>query len=76
MEFPQLSKYGHLVDDIKKVLIFLRSFKVTHIKMTKNKAVHSLTKEVVTHIIDLIWLEDIPSIIYAIVCRECSIPLY
>jgi hypothetical protein len=54
MEFPQLSKYGHLVDDIKKVLIFLRSFKVTHIKMTKNKAVHSLTKEVVTHIIDLI----------------------
>jgi hypothetical protein len=70
-----LSKYGQLVDDMRKAMLFLRSFKVAHIKSTKNKAAHGLAKEAITRIIDLIWLEDIHSIIYDIVRRKCSIDI-
>jgi hypothetical protein len=73
-ELPQLSRYGHLVNDIRKVLLSLRSFKVVHVKRDANEAAHNLTKEAVTHVINLIWLEDIPPIIYDIICRKCSIP--
>jgi hypothetical protein len=60
----------HSMDDIRKVLSSLRSFHVAHVKINTNEAAHGLAKEAITHVIDSIWLEDIPPIIYDIVCRE------
>jgi hypothetical protein len=61
------------MNDIRKVLYSLPSFRVVHVKSNTNAAVYSLVKKVVT-LVDLIWLEDIPPIIYDIVRRECPYP--
>jgi ribonuclease HI len=54
MELPQLNRFGHIVDDIRKVLYSSWSFRVVHIKRDANAVVHGLAKEVVAHVIDLI----------------------
>jgi hypothetical protein len=61
-----LSRFGYIVDDIRKFLYSLRSFRVVHVKRDANAAPHGLVKEAVTLVIDLIWLENIPPIIYVL----------
>jgi hypothetical protein len=58
------------VDDIIKVLYSSHSFRVVYVKRDANATAHDLTKEAVTYVIDLIWLKNIPPIIYDIVCRN------
>jgi hypothetical protein len=46
-ESPQLSRYGHPVDDIRKILSSLCYFQVVHIKKNANEAAHDLAKETI-----------------------------
>lgn len=72
---PTLSKHGHFIDGIKSELGFLRSYSVIHVRREANYATHTLAKSVVTQVIDVTWLEEIPPSIYDVVCREFVIPL-
>jgi hypothetical protein len=70
---PFLSSFGHFVEDIKLGLGSLRTFSFVHVKREANLATHGLAWEATTHVVDFIWMEEIPGVIYDIVCKEVSI---
>jgi hypothetical protein len=65
-----LSRYGHLVEGIKSGMQSFRTANLVYIKRETNTTVYGLAREVVTHIVDIIWMEEISSQIYDIVIRE------
>lgn len=69
-----LSRYGHFIDGIKTELSFFRSFRVMHERREANSDTHDIAREVVSHVVDSIRLEEIPPIIYSIVTRETIVP--
>ncbi|XP_062147743.1 uncharacterized protein LOC133856702 [Alnus glutinosa] len=69
-----LNAAGHFVDGIKKEILGLRHASVVHVGREANNVAHCLVKEASTHVIDNVWLEEIPSFILHIVLREFSSP--
>jgi hypothetical protein len=64
------SRYGHLVEGIKFGMQSFRIANLVYVKRETNTTIHGLAREVVTHIVDIIWMEEISSQIYDIVIRD------
>jgi hypothetical protein len=60
IELSNTSRYRHLVKGIKLGMQFFRIANLVHVKREVNTMAHSLTQDVVTHIVDTIWREEIP----------------
>jgi hypothetical protein len=69
---PNLSRHKHVMESVIVGMRSIRTMNVVHVKRKANSEVHSLTRQVVIHIVDSIWLKEItPSI--DIVIREQDI---
>jgi hypothetical protein len=71
-----LSRFGHFIERIKKVLMSLWSFSVVHMRREANTAVHALAKAVSAKVTDSIWLEEVTHFLYDIVCRQSVVPTF
>jgi hypothetical protein len=71
-QMPNTGRYKHLdlVEGIKSGLHSFKSANITHFKRKANMTTYGLAREVVTHIVDKIWMEKVISWIYDIVIRE------
>jgi hypothetical protein len=68
-----LNRFGHFIEGIRSALSSLRSFHVVYVRRETNLVAYFLAREAVTHVINSIWLEKTPPIIYDIVHRECIV---
>jgi hypothetical protein len=59
-----MRRFRHFTDRIKTELSSFRSFRVVHVRQEANSIAHGLAREVVCHVIDSIWLEEIPPFIW------------
>jgi hypothetical protein len=51
-----MSKYGHLLEEIKFAMQSFRRGSLVHVKHDANSTAHGLAREPVTHIVDSIWM--------------------
>lgn len=65
---------GHPVKGIQQEMNSFRSRSIVHVKRDANVAAYTVAREVVNHVLDFVWLEDIPSSICGIVNRESNCP--
>lgn len=74
LDTPPVNRIGHFVEGIEQGLSFFRSSCVVHVSREANSTAYTLAREVATHVIDSVWLKDIPSNICGIVSNErvCS----
>jgi hypothetical protein len=63
-------------EQIKSGLQSFRLANIVHVKHEANTAAHGLARAAVTHIVDSIWIEEIPPQIYDIVIRELVVPMF
>jgi ribonuclease HI len=66
------SRFGQLVEDTRMVIHSFSSWRVSHISRVANSAAHGLAKAAVKHIIDQVWMEEIPICICDVVLLEQS----
>jgi ribonuclease HI len=55
-----LSRFGQIVADAQMIIASLSSWQIVHSPRETNFAAHGLARAAVKHVIDDIWLEDIP----------------
>ena len=72
---PCMSNYGHLIEDIQDGIRSTSNISVIHTKREANYAAHGLAQFATTHVVDVLWTEEISPCIYGIVRREEVIPL-
>jgi hypothetical protein len=65
-----MSRYEHLLEGKNPPCSFFRMAHLVHVKREVNLAAHGLVREVVTHIVGSIWMEEIPPQIYDIIIRK------
>jgi hypothetical protein len=75
-DVPNMSIYGHIVNDIKSGMRHFRMASIAHIKREANSAVNGLAHETVIYIVDKIRMEEISHWIYNIVIKELVVPLF
>jgi hypothetical protein len=51
----QGSKYGHVIDEIKELLISFTSWKALHVRRYRNTAAHILAKQASKGVMDKVW---------------------
>jgi hypothetical protein len=61
------------MEGIKHGSSLLQSSQVVHVKRDANAATHGLAREAVTHVVDKVWLEEVPPCIYGIISREIAV---
>jgi hypothetical protein len=71
---PNLSIVGQFVEGIQAEIHGLRQALMVHVGRDSNKVAHALSKEASSKVIDLAWLEDIPSVILHDVLRDRLCP--
>jgi ribonuclease HI len=75
-DLANMSRYGHILDGIKSGLQSFRSANIVHVKREANSAAHRLARATITHVVDSIWMEEIPPQIYDIVIKELVVPMF
>jgi len=76
MNVSNESRYGHLVEGIKSGMRYFRSASIVYVKREANSAAHGLVREAIIHIVDKIWMEEIPPKIYDIVIKKLVVPMF
>jgi hypothetical protein len=61
-----ITNMSRLVEGIKSSLTYFQKVSLVHIKREVNTTAHGLAREVVTHIVDKIWIKEISFWIYDI----------
>jgi hypothetical protein len=64
------SRYGHLIDDIRRTLQALTRWKCNFVHREANEAAHWLTKAATTDVSDRIWRDITPNYISDIILME------
>jgi ribonuclease HI len=72
---PCKSSYGQFIEDIKEGIRSTGNMSVNFTKRDANYAAHGLASFATTHVVDVLWKEEIPPCVYDIVRREEVIPL-
>lgn len=54
-------KYGHIVEDIHKVLKAFRRWEIEHVNRKVIGAAHGLAKAAIREVGERIWIEETPS---------------
>jgi hypothetical protein len=67
---PNYTTAGHFIESIQQDLIFFRATKFVHVLRICNNVAHDLAKEAIRNKVECVWLEEIPSSIFTIVCKE------
>jgi hypothetical protein len=70
-----MSSYGQFIEDIQEGIQSTGNMSVNYTKREANYAAHGLARFVTTHVVDVLWKEEIPPGVYGIVRREEVIPL-
>jgi hypothetical protein len=63
-------RYGHIIEDVLKVLGSLRNWNNRHVKREVNFVAHGLVKNAIRIFMDNVWLEELPNCIHDIVILE------
>jgi hypothetical protein len=71
---PNYTTAGHFIESIQQDLIFFRTTKFVHVPRICNRVAYDLAKEAIRNKVEFVWLEEIPSSNFTIVCRELSAP--
>jgi ribonuclease HI len=66
----EFCQYGHIVEDIKKVLRTYRKWEAGFVRQEVNLVAHGLAKVAINEGWDIIWLEETPNVIRDIVFLE------
>ncbi|XP_059436709.1 uncharacterized protein LOC132169743 [Corylus avellana] len=68
------SRFGHLVEDTRTVLLAFTEWKCVHINRTANNVVHKLAKMATSDIIDRTWTLCIPDCIRDVILMKQLVP--
>jgi hypothetical protein len=70
------SRFGHILDDTRCMMLSLSRWKCIFVHREANEAAHKLSKEasISANVIDSIWRGQTPNCISDVVMRECLAP--
>jgi hypothetical protein len=74
MESPNWSRFGHLIEGIKKQALLFRFFSVSHERRETNSTSYLFVKVSFTQVLDDVWLEDFCHFLSDIVFKEATAP--
>jgi ribonuclease HI len=64
------NRFGHLVEDTRRILHSLTSWKCTFVNREANEAAHGLARAAITNVSDRFWRDSTPNCISDIVLME------